>query len=99
MLPTSPPPGWYPDPAAPDWGERWWDGQEWSAAVRPSTLPPGWTPTATEDQRRPPQGRTDPYWSSVAPRRRRWGSGPVRRPYAAAEVPTASGPGVWTPGP
>lgn len=36
--PTPPPPaGWYPDSQNPE-GERWWDGQAWTAHTRPKTL-------------------------------------------------------------
>lgn len=34
MPTTLPTPGWYPDPASPVDGERWWDGQGWTDAVR-----------------------------------------------------------------
>lgn len=34
--PTTPPPGWYPQPLSP-WGVAWWDGYQW----RPEYRPPG----------------------------------------------------------
>ena len=32
---TTPPPGWYPSPDAAPGMDRWWDGQQWTAHVRP----------------------------------------------------------------
>lgn len=34
MTPLPPPPDWYPDPQQPAVGQRWWDGQGWTAHVR-----------------------------------------------------------------
>jgi len=28
--PSGPPPGWYPDPFAPDSSQRWWNGRDWT---------------------------------------------------------------------
>ena len=33
---SQPPAGWYPDPGAAD-HERYWDGAQWTAEVRPVT--------------------------------------------------------------
>lgn len=33
-LPTSPPPGWYPDPKDPS-AQRWWDGRAWGQLYVP----------------------------------------------------------------
>ena len=34
--PTLPPEGWYPDPTITN-EQRWWDGQRWTGATRPTS--------------------------------------------------------------
>lgn len=46
MLPDTPPPAWYPDPANPD-QLRWWDGNAWGptadgAPIAPKVRPPSY---------------------------------------------------------
>ena len=31
-----PQPGWYPDPAAPTWSLRYWDGTDWTDKTTPA---------------------------------------------------------------
>jgi hypothetical protein len=38
QMTSSPPAGWYPDPSGAT-GQRWWDGQAWSATVAPEPQP------------------------------------------------------------
>nr|WP_294637935.1 DUF2510 domain-containing protein [uncultured Rhodococcus sp.] len=39
-----PPPGWYPNPAAP--GQRWWDGRQWTDAAVPQAIQPRKPPSS-----------------------------------------------------
>jgi hypothetical protein len=36
------PPGWHPDPAAPQSQLRWWDGARWTEHVQPVQEAPAW---------------------------------------------------------
>jgi uncharacterized RDD family membrane protein YckC len=52
--PSSPQPGWYPDPyAATDGIERWWNGIQWLAETRDPAAPPAWSAPLA-----PPQSAT-----------------------------------------
>jgi len=51
MPPATPPPGWFADPTTSGI-ERWWDGQQWSAHVRPVGVV-GAPPESQEIQSRP----------------------------------------------
>jgi hypothetical protein len=79
--PTTPPAGWYPDPAGGP-QPRWWDGQQWAAdagtapqvaaqpfASQPAGYQPGYAPVAPPPALRAPAG-TKPYtvwiWILVA---------------------------------
>ncbi|MGW1721116.1 DUF2510 domain-containing protein, partial [Streptomyces sp. NPDC002156] len=44
---TTPPPGWYRDPAAPH-TERWWGGTAWTDHWRTPSEPPAVTETPSE---------------------------------------------------
>ncbi len=47
---ASPPPGWYPDPQAPNrW--RWWDGEAWTAHVNDPVIASTVNPAAIDQQR------------------------------------------------
>jgi uncharacterized protein len=47
--PSSPPPGWYPDPQVAG-RQRWWDGHQWGVDA-PLAVPYGGSPAGPEDQR------------------------------------------------
>lgn len=45
---SEPAPGWYPDPAAPTWGLRYWDGVQWTDRTAPRPRSPAAGPTTGE---------------------------------------------------
>jgi len=49
-------PGWYQDPAWPEF-VRWWDGTMWTTTTRPGVGPPGTSPAGPPAGRAPPKRR------------------------------------------
>lgn len=69
-LPTTPP-GWYPDPLAPDL-QRYWNGASWTESTAPRAMEPFTPLPASVD------GGSEPVASGVyGPPRGRWGLGDI----------------------
>lgn len=70
MSTNTAPPGWHPDPAAPDTQLRWWDGVRWTEQVQPQvqqpvppSVSPAWDDTPAREQS---ASRQSPGWQQSA---------------------------------
>lgn len=67
-------PGWYPDPTNPEI-QRWFDGVNWTASVRPSSPGPSYPPPVGKaGEYSPPNWTSESYVDGAEPS----GQGPVR---------------------